>query len=169
MLFRSPNLRELEVAIGPWRSEAEMYDKCQQLLARHQVGALLVTRGEQGMTLMRRGEKEVHLPARSREVFDVTGAGDTVIAALLERVSDEFGKSNGRVPGGRFAVLALGKLGGGELTADIDLSTLLTKVVTEAAKMLQADRATLFLNDREYETLSEADYKRLQLDLNYKF
>ena len=77
-----PNLRELEAAIGRWRSEAEMYEKCQQLLGRHQFEALLVTRGEQGMTLMRRGEKEVHLPARSREVFDVTGAGDTAIAVL---------------------------------------------------------------------------------------
>ena len=44
--------------------------------------ALLVTRGEHGMTLLRPGQEELHLPARAREVFDVTGAGDTVIAVL---------------------------------------------------------------------------------------
>lgn len=46
------------------------------------LGALLVTRGEHGMTLLRHGQPALHLPARAREVFDVTGAGDTVISTL---------------------------------------------------------------------------------------
>src|SRR5690606_35697506 len=52
------------------------------LIARLELAALLVTRGEQGMSLIRPGEPELHLPARAREVFDVTGAGDTVIGVL---------------------------------------------------------------------------------------
>ena len=43
---------------------------------------VLVTRGEDGMSLIRQGAKPIHIPARAREVFDVTGAGDTVIAAI---------------------------------------------------------------------------------------
>ena len=52
-----------------------------------ELSALLVTRGEHGMTLLRPGEEELHLPARAREVFDVTGAGDTVIATLASAVA----------------------------------------------------------------------------------
>src|SRR5690606_38960126 len=57
-------------------------EKGQQLLRDLELDALLVTRSEHGMTLLRAGQSELHLPARAREVFDVTGAGDTVISVL---------------------------------------------------------------------------------------
>jgi D-beta-D-heptose 7-phosphate kinase/D-beta-D-heptose 1-phosphate adenosyltransferase len=77
-----PNRRELQKAIGPWQSEKEMAEKSERLIRDHQIEALLVTQGGQGMTLIRPGMQEMHFPARSREVFDVTGAGDTSIAVL---------------------------------------------------------------------------------------
>ncbi|WP_101758405.1 bifunctional D-glycero-beta-D-manno-heptose-7-phosphate kinase/D-glycero-beta-D-manno-heptose 1-phosphate adenylyltransferase HldE [Oceanicoccus sp. KOV_DT_Chl] len=78
----TPNLHEFETVVGHCANESELVAKGEQLMLEHDLGALLVTRGEHGMTLLRPQEAELHLPARAREVFDVTGAGDTVIAVL---------------------------------------------------------------------------------------
>lgn len=78
----TPNYQEFELVVGHCQGETELLAKGRQLLADLALEALLITRGEQGMTLIRPGQPELHLPARAREVFDVTGAGDTVIAAL---------------------------------------------------------------------------------------
>lgn len=78
----TPNRREFEAVVGPCHTEEELVKKGIELLRKLSIQALLVTRGEQGMTLIQEGKPEVHLPARAREVYDVTGAGDTVIAVL---------------------------------------------------------------------------------------
>jgi len=77
-----PNLSEFEAVVGRCNSEAELVARGNELIRTLQLEALLVTRGEHGMTLLRSGHKEMHLPARTREVFDVTGAGDTVISVI---------------------------------------------------------------------------------------
>lgn len=78
----TPNLKEFEAVVGACANEQELVDKGLALLRELDLGALLITRSEQGMTLLREGHPEFHLPARAREVFDVTGAGDTVISVL---------------------------------------------------------------------------------------
>ncbi|KUM44905.1 bifunctional D-glycero-beta-D-manno-heptose-7-phosphate kinase/D-glycero-beta-D-manno-heptose 1-phosphate adenylyltransferase HldE [Pseudomonas sp. EpS/L25] len=78
----TPNLSEFEAIVGVCADEADLVAKGNELMARLDLGALLVTRGEHGMTLLRPGQPALHLPARAREVFDVTGAGDTVISTL---------------------------------------------------------------------------------------
>jgi D-beta-D-heptose 7-phosphate kinase/D-beta-D-heptose 1-phosphate adenosyltransferase len=78
----TPNLHEFETIVGVCDSEALLVSKAQQLIAELELEALLVTRGEHGMTLIQPGQQELHFPARSRDVFDVTGAGDTVISVL---------------------------------------------------------------------------------------
>lgn len=78
----TPNFKEFETIVGTCHTEQEIVSKGQQLLEQHDIKALLLTRGERGMTLIRPHEEELHLPAHAREVFDVTGAGDTVIAVL---------------------------------------------------------------------------------------
>lgn len=78
----TPNYHEFEAVVGVCATEQDLITKGLALVSRLQLEALLVTRGEQGMTLLRPDCAELHLPARAREVFDVTGAGDTVIAAL---------------------------------------------------------------------------------------
>ena len=83
----TPNLHEFEAVVGLCSSESELVERGEKLMAELQLQALLVTRGEHGMTLLRPGEEELHLPARAREVFDVTGAGDTVIAVLASAVA----------------------------------------------------------------------------------
>ncbi|OUS24033.1 bifunctional heptose 7-phosphate kinase/heptose 1-phosphate adenyltransferase [Gammaproteobacteria bacterium 45_16_T64] len=78
----TPNLSEFERVVGVCRTEEELVQRGLELLKSLELDALLVTRGENGMTLLRPDQPELHLPARAREVFDVTGAGDTVISVL---------------------------------------------------------------------------------------
>lgn len=77
----TPNRAELQEVVGRWNSEEELRAKAQSLRAKLDLGALLVTRSEEGMTLYD-AQGELHVQAQAREVFDVTGAGDTVIATL---------------------------------------------------------------------------------------
>ncbi|MBA2963975.1 MULTISPECIES: D-glycero-beta-D-manno-heptose-7-phosphate kinase [Ramlibacter] len=77
----TPNRAELQDVVGRWRNEDELRAKAQALRTSLDLGALLVTRSEEGMTLFD-AQGELHVPAQAREVFDVTGAGDTVIATL---------------------------------------------------------------------------------------
>lgn len=77
----TPNRAELEQVIGTWATEAELQTKAHNLRASLNLQALLLTRSEAGMTLFD-AQGQLHVPAVAREVFDVTGAGDTVIATL---------------------------------------------------------------------------------------
>lgn len=78
----TPNLSEFEMIVGHCEDEADLVRRGARLMRELDLGALLVTRGEHGMTLLRPEHAPLHLPARAREVFDVTGAGDTVISTL---------------------------------------------------------------------------------------
>ena len=64
------------------KTEQDMVDKGLALIAEHDLGALLITRGEHGMLLLQPGKPPFFLKAHAREVFDVTGAGDTVVSML---------------------------------------------------------------------------------------
>jgi rfaE bifunctional protein kinase chain/domain len=77
----TPNRAELEQVIGRWSSEAELTRQAQALREQLQLQGLLLTRSEEGMTLFD-DQGQMHVAAQAREVFDVTGAGDTVIATL---------------------------------------------------------------------------------------
>ena len=107
----TPNLDEFERVVGHCSSEEELVKRGIDLIVQCELEALLVTRGEGGMTLLRPGFGEFHLPARAREVFDVTGAGDTVISVLATAIAagsdfpDAMGLAN------LAAGLVVGKLG----------------------------------------------------------
>jgi rfaE bifunctional protein kinase chain/domain len=77
----TPNRTEFREVAGSWRSEAELASKAQSLRSELAVGALLITRAEEGMSLYT-DQGAQHFPAQAREVYDVSGAGDTVIATL---------------------------------------------------------------------------------------
>lgn len=78
----TPNLSEFETIAGGWKTEQELLSKAEKLREELALTALLITRSEQGMTLICPPEQPFHLPTQAREVFDVTGAGDTVIGVL---------------------------------------------------------------------------------------
>jgi len=77
----TPNRAELAQVIGNWSSEAQLHERAEALRKELGLTGLLLTRSEEGMSLFD-AEGEARVPAQAREVFDVTGAGDTVIAAL---------------------------------------------------------------------------------------
>lgn len=78
----SPNRREFELVAGRFRDDRELEEKAKALARRLELGAVVITRGEEGMSLIKADGEVLHYPARAREVFDVTGAGDTVIASV---------------------------------------------------------------------------------------
>jgi D-beta-D-heptose 7-phosphate kinase/D-beta-D-heptose 1-phosphate adenosyltransferase len=78
----TPNLSEFEAVVGTAKDDAAITEKGEALRQQLPLAALLVTRSEQGMTLLQPDQAPLHLPTEAREVFDVTGAGDTVIATL---------------------------------------------------------------------------------------
>jgi rfaE bifunctional protein kinase chain/domain len=77
----SPNLSEAATASGVYiTDEATLAEAGEELLRRYDLDAVLITRGEHGVSLFAKGEPERHIPAVASEVYDVAGAGDTVIA-----------------------------------------------------------------------------------------
>lgn len=79
----TPNRSEFETVAGPCESDDDFAKRGIELCKALDLEAVLITRSERGMTLVQRNtEKALHLPTHAREVFDVTGAGDTVIATL---------------------------------------------------------------------------------------
>ncbi len=77
----TPNRAEMQQVVGEWRDDDELAQKAQLLRQELKLDAVLVTLSESGMTLFD-AAGQLHVDARAREVFDVTGAGDTVIATL---------------------------------------------------------------------------------------
>ncbi|MCC5859273.1 MAG: bifunctional D-glycero-beta-D-manno-heptose-7-phosphate kinase/D-glycero-beta-D-manno-heptose 1-phosphate adenylyltransferase HldE [Ectothiorhodospiraceae bacterium] len=78
----TPNLTEFEAVAGPCADLDMLETRARELLRDLALGALLITRGEHGMSLIATDQPALHLPAHAREVYDVTGAGDTVISVL---------------------------------------------------------------------------------------
>ena len=78
----TPNRKEFEQVAGRFRDEHELERKARALIVDWDLGALLVTRSEEGMTLFEKDGPRTHVAARAQEVYDVTGAGDTVIAMI---------------------------------------------------------------------------------------
>ena len=84
-----PNINELRYAIGEWNDEQEMIAKVRRLLQKFSWSAVLITRASDGMTLVEQAT-ETHFPARTRDVYDTSGAGDTVISVLGASISSGF-------------------------------------------------------------------------------
>ncbi|MBN2690028.1 MAG: bifunctional D-glycero-beta-D-manno-heptose-7-phosphate kinase/D-glycero-beta-D-manno-heptose 1-phosphate adenylyltransferase HldE [Gammaproteobacteria bacterium] len=78
----TPNMKEFEAVVGPCNDDNDVEKNGLQLLKKCKLKALLVTRGPKGMSLIQEKQPALHIPTHAREVFDVTGAGDTVIATL---------------------------------------------------------------------------------------
>lgn len=83
----TPNMSEFEAIVGPCKNNQDVEEKGMKLLQSLELKALLITRSEQGMSLIRRDEAPLHLPTQAQEVFDVTGAGDTVIGVLAASIA----------------------------------------------------------------------------------
>lgn len=114
--FLTPNKSELRQVVGSWRDEQELVEKARNLREQLNIDWLLLTRSEEGMSLF--GEKDtIHIPTVAREVFDVSGAGDTVIATLATMLG--YGKPVAEAIdiANRAAGIVVGKLGTATVTS----------------------------------------------------
>ncbi len=106
----TPNRGEFREVAGNWKTEAELTVKAEKLRSELQLDALLITRSEDGMSLFREEEVQ-HEPTHTREVFDVSGAGDTVIATLAVMLASGAGLVDAMRIANRAAGIVVGKLG----------------------------------------------------------
>ncbi len=106
----TPNRAELAQVVGAWKDEADLQERVTALRESARLESVLLTRSEEGMTLFQRGVV-CHDPARAREVFDVTGAGDTVIAALAALTAAGVGLEDAMRLANKAGGLVVGKFG----------------------------------------------------------
>ncbi len=106
----TPNLGELREVVGSWKDEADLAARAQKLRSELRLRGLLLTRSEHGMTLFD-DAGAMHVPAQAREVYDVSGAGDTVIAALAVMLAAGATLAESVQIANRAAGIVVGKLG----------------------------------------------------------
>jgi rfaE bifunctional protein kinase chain/domain len=106
----TPNRTEFREVAGSWKTEDELTAKAHALCQELELEALLITRSEEGMTLYRKGER-MHEPTQAQEVFDVSGAGDTVIATLGVMLACGASMDEAVRTANRAAGIVVGKLG----------------------------------------------------------
>lgn len=107
----TPNFSEFEAVVGHCKDEDEIISKGEALIEQLDLEALLVTRSEHGMTLIRKGQPELHLAALAQEVYDVTGAGDTVISTLASSLAAGSSLDDACALANAAAGIVVGKLG----------------------------------------------------------
>jgi len=117
----TPNRAELQHVIGLWQDEPDLQAKVQNLRQQLGLQAVLLTRSEEGMTLFD-AEGRMDVKAQAREVFDVTGAGDTVIATLAALVAAGMSLREALPWANRAGGLVVGKFG----TATVSYEELFT-------------------------------------------
>jgi len=113
----TPNRAELAEVVGRWASEAQLAERAERLRVELGLEGLLVTRSEDGMSLFD-AAGHVRVPAESREVFDVTGAGDTVIATLAAMLAAGLGLREALPIANRAGGIVVGKFGTASVSYD---------------------------------------------------
>lgn len=112
----TPNMHEFETIVGKCRDEQDMFAKANHLIAELNLKALLLTRSEQGMTLFLPDGTHFHFNAIAREVFDVTGAGDTVIATLACAIARDIPLEQAVMLANTAAGIVVGRMGAASVT-----------------------------------------------------
>jgi rfaE bifunctional protein kinase chain/domain len=113
-----PNVAELREAVGHWVNETELCQRLAELQQRLDIEHVLLTRGEDGMSLYSRGGRCLHVPTAAREVYDVSGAGDTVLAALTCSLARGLPLDEAVRAANRAAGVVVGKFGTASVTPE---------------------------------------------------
>jgi len=143
----TPNLTELEAVVGPCPDEATIVAKGSKLRDELGLEALLVTRSEQGMTLLVPGHEPLHLPTEAREVYDVTGAGDTVIATFGATLAAGHDFAHAARVANLAAGIVVGKLG---------TATVSTAELARAMRRTHEDDSAILSEDELVERVASA-------------
>ncbi len=107
----TPNYKEFIAATGPCESEEQLVSHAQQLIQTHNLGGLLITRGAEGMTLIQADQKPISIPTSAQDVFDVTGAGDTVIAVMAMAMATGYDWETSMIYANAAAGVVINKIG----------------------------------------------------------
>jgi len=114
----TPNYAEFTNIVGQCTTSDELISKGTALCKRLDIAALLVTQGEQGMTLIQKEANAIHLPTKARDVYDVTGAGDTVISTLAAGLAAKLSLSQATGLANIAASITVGKLGAASVSVE---------------------------------------------------
>jgi D-beta-D-heptose 7-phosphate kinase/D-beta-D-heptose 1-phosphate adenosyltransferase len=114
----TPNMHEFETVVGACRNDEEIVERGERLMQKLDLGALLITRSEKGMTLLQQDKPALHLPTHAREVYDVTGAGDTVISVLAAALAAGEPLADATAWSNLAAGIVVGKLGTAKVSVD---------------------------------------------------
>ncbi len=114
----TPNMSEFEAVVGKVKDNDDLERKALDLIRKIELDALLVTRSEDGMSLVVPGKPTLHIPTYAREVYDVTGAGDTVIATLAACLASDTDLPTACMIANRAAGIVVGKLGTSTVTPE---------------------------------------------------
>jgi rfaE bifunctional protein kinase chain/domain len=106
-----PNLHEMRELVGGWDSEIELESCASALMDKARIGSILLTRAAEGMTLFRPGREPYHVHSLAQEVFDVSGAGDTAIAAYAVALSRGMTQEEAVLVANKAAGIVVGKFG----------------------------------------------------------
>lgn len=141
----TPNLKEFKMVVGECTDETSLVSKAQGLLNDINIGSILITRGDAGMTLVHRGHEGLHFKAQAREVYDVTGAGDTVLALLATGYAAGLDLAQAAELANIGAGVVVGKMGTAYVTP-AELQAALpdagdSKVLSEEMLLLQVKKA----------------------------
>lgn len=112
----TPNRGEFERIAGRCLDDAMLERRARELIDELDLGGLLITRSQEGMTLVPRADDVVHLPAHRREVYDVTGAGDTVIGVLAATLAAGYALVDAMVLANHAAGIVVGRLGAAQVS-----------------------------------------------------
>jgi rfaE bifunctional protein kinase chain/domain len=113
----TPNKSELKRIVGTWKTEEQLTEKAQKLREELDLGVLLLTRSEEGMSLYT-ADEVLHVQADAREVFDVSGAGDTVIATMAAMLGAGVPLAEALATANRAGGIVVGKLGTATVTRE---------------------------------------------------
>ncbi len=127
----TPNQKELEAVVGKLNSQQALVEKAGQVVDSFNLQGLLVTQGEQGMTLVLKGHPAEHFPAHTQEVYDVTGAGDTVIATLATGLGSGLSVQDSVFLSCRAAGIVVGRMG----TASVSVKDLKKIELSDSSKL----------------------------------
>lgn len=147
----TPNLAEFEAIVGPCSQETDLVEKGQKLITEYDLNGLLITRGERGMTLVQRNQSPQHFSTEAKEVFDVTGAGDTVIAVLGASLAAGASLIDAIQWANKAAGIVVGRLGAASVTpaelrqtrckiiSEVQLQTLISTAKIQGKKIVMTN------------------------------
>ncbi|UDG81342.1 Bifunctional protein HldE [Candidatus Profftia lariciata] len=142
----TPNLSEFEAIVGQCNNDQELVSRGLELMHTFEIMALLITRSEHGMTLLQHQKPPLHMPTQAREIYDVTGAGDTVIAILATCIAAGISLEEACLLANSGASIVIGKLGTSTVSKK-ELSNIIDKHSENPCGIMNKNELKIFVSN----------------------